>query len=105
MSGPSGSPLVLDGELTVQVAADLKALFLAAIDSGDGDLEVDLSAVSELDTAGLQLLLMLQRQADRRGRTLRLVDPSLAVQEVLALARLDLGLEPITAPAPSGALA
>ena len=105
MTAPAGCPLALDGEVTVQVAADLKPRILAALDTAGGEIEVELSAVSELDTAGLQLLLMLKQQAGRQGRPLRLVDPSLAVQEVLALTRLDLRLEPITAPAPAGALA
>jgi anti-sigma B factor antagonist len=92
------SPLRLDGELTVQSAAEHKAIVLAALDAGDV-IELDLSGVSELDTAGLQLLLLLKREAEHLGKSLRLSASSEAVLEVLALAHLDVQLERIPAPA------
>jgi anti-anti-sigma factor len=88
-------PLVLDGELTVQSAAEHKTLLLAALEATDA-LDLDLSGVSELDTAGLQLLLLLKREAGTFGKTVTLSEPSQAVLEVLALARLDLHLAPAT---------
>ena len=100
-------PLRVEGELTVQVAAEYKAVLLAALSepaegspaegspTGGDEVAVDLSGVSELDTAGLQLLLMLKREAEQVGKTLRLNDPSQAVLEVLGLARLDLSLTAI----------
>jgi len=92
-------PMRLDGEFTVQVAAEYKVLLLAALADGD-EVTLDLSGVSELDTAGLQLLLLMKREAGQFGKILRLTEPSPAVLEVLALARLDLELAPITAPDP-----
>jgi ABC-type transporter Mla MlaB component len=98
----ASDPLRVEGELTVQVAAEYKAVLLAALGESVGGLPasgdevaVDLSGVSELDTAGLQLLLMLKREADLLGKSLRLNDPSQAVLEVLGLARLDLSLTAI----------
>ena len=88
--------IVLDGDLTVQGAADLKAMLLTTLSSaGEKNIEIELSGVSELDTAGLQLLLMVKRQVEHLGRTLLLVDPSAATTEVLSLAHLDLQLQQV----------
>jgi anti-anti-sigma factor len=53
-----------------------------------GELEIDLSQVSELDGAGLQQLLLAKREATRVGNTLRLVSHSRAVLEVFDLCNL-----------------
>lgn len=74
----------IDGELTIYRAAELKETLLAAV-AANTELEVDLSQVSEFDSAGLQLLLLAKREAGKAGRTLRLVDHSPAVVEVLDL--------------------
>ena len=76
--------LRIDGELTIYRAAELKQTLLAAV-AEHAELEVDLSQVSEFDSAGLQLLLLAKREAGAAGRTLRLVDHSPAVVEVLDL--------------------
>jgi anti-anti-sigma factor len=51
-------------------------------------LVVDLAEVEELDTAGVQLLLLAQREAAREGKSLLLAAPSPACLEVLDLYRL-----------------
>jgi anti-sigma B factor antagonist len=97
MSAPATTGLRLDGDVTVQFAAEHKTFLLSALHTAQ-TLELDLSGVVELDTAGLQLLLLLKREAQGLGKTLRLEAPSGAVQEILALARLDDRLEPLPAP-------
>ena len=87
-------PLRLEGELTVQVAAEYKGVLLNALADRD-EITLELSGINELDTAGLQLLLLMKREAGQLGKTVRLTEPSHAVLEVLALARLDLELAPI----------
>jgi anti-sigma B factor antagonist len=87
-------PIRLDGELTVQVAAEYKGLLLNALADRD-EVILELSGINELDTAGLQLLLLIKREAGQLGKAVRLTEPSPAVLEVLALARLDLELVPI----------
>ena len=94
MTAPAAHRLVLDGELTIQVAAELRSTLLNSLEAAD-TIEIDLSAVSEMDTAGLQLLLALREQAGELGRTVLLLNPSPVVQEVLALTRLDLRLDQI----------
>lgn len=69
------------GPLTLATVAQHRATFL----EGEGSpLWVDLGAVDELDTAGLQLLLAAHR---RRG--LRVEGASAAVLEVFRLLRLE----------------
>ena len=46
-------------------------------------LEIDLSAVSEIDTAGFQLLVLIKREARRLDKEALIVAHSEAVREVL----------------------
>ena len=92
MSAPATTGLRLDGDVTVQFAAEHKAVLLSALEAAEA-LELDLSGVIEMDAAGLQLLLLLKREAQSLGKTLRLEAPSGAVLEILALARLDAQLD------------
>lgn len=80
--------LSLSGELTIFRAAELKDELLQALTRAGqtgGVLELDLSQVSELDTAGLQLLMLLKKTARPRGCELRLLAHSPAVLEVFEL--------------------
>ncbi len=76
--------IALEGELTIYRAAELKPLLLAAL-PGTGPIELNLAEVSEVDTAGLQLLMLLRREAQALGRALHLRSPSLAMVEALEL--------------------
>lgn len=87
--------LRLDGELTVHTAADRRAQVLSALDAG-GAIGLDLSGVTEADTAGVQLLLVLRREADLQGRTLEVTGAATALRELLAVAGLDASLRPLT---------
>ena len=50
----------LAGELTIYSAAEIKAGLAEAMASAN-EIEVDLSGISEMDTAGLQLMLIAKR--------------------------------------------
>lgn len=54
-----------------------------------GMLELDLSAVPEMDSAGIQLLLALQQESQRLNKRFRLCRPSAEVMELLQLLRLE----------------
>jgi anti-anti-sigma factor len=79
--------LLLEGELSIYRAAELKPLMLAALD--DRVAGFDLSEVTEIDTAGVQLLLLARREAAARGLALRLASASPAVRSAFALLELD----------------
>ena len=79
--------LQIDGELSIYSAAELKAQLLPYL-AQPGELEIDLARVSELDGAGLQVLILAKHEAARVGTTLRLTRHSRAVLEVFDLCNL-----------------
>jgi anti-anti-sigma factor len=86
----TSSSFRIDGELTIYRAAELAGAMktaLAGVADG-GALDVDLSEVTEMDCAGVQLLLAARRSATGSGRSLRLAGRSTAVDEVLAILQL-----------------
>lgn len=72
------------GEMTIYHAAEMKAELLPCLEL-DAELEINLSEVSEMDTAGFQLLLLAKRMAASVGKSLRLTAHSSATLEVLDL--------------------
>ena len=79
--------LHIAGEMSIYTAAELKAQLLPHLGQ-PGEVELDLADVSELDGAGLQLLILAKREAARVGATLRLSRHSPAVLEVFELCNL-----------------
>jgi anti-anti-sigma factor len=82
--GTAATVLRIEGELTILRAAELKDALLAE----PPPAEVDLSGVTEMDSTGLQLLMLADREARAAGRNLRVLSPSPAAREVLDLLRL-----------------
>lgn len=67
----------LPTELTIYTAAETRAAWLAALSApAEGPLRVDAAGVTEVDGAGVQLLLALRRSLAARERALQLVGPS-----------------------------
>jgi anti-anti-sigma factor len=81
--------LSIAGEMTIYRAAELRAEVQAALAQGSGDLDIDLAAVTEMDSSGVQLLMAADKSALAGGFALRLVDHSAAVMEVLETLGLD----------------
>lgn len=73
-----------EGDMTIYHAAELKPVLLAALEESD-KIELDLSAVTELDTSGVQLLMLIKREAVAAGKALKLCGHSAAVLEVFEL--------------------
>jgi anti-anti-sigma factor len=81
--------IALDGELNIYRAADVKTLLQTEL-KRCAALEVDLAGVTEIDSAGVQVLILAKLMARDEARELRLVHHSDAVREVferLALER------------------
>lgn len=104
---PMSSALVLPAELTIYTAAELHARLLAWLHADDvegADLDpvrVDAGAVTEVDAAGVQLLLSLANVLTQRQRGLQLVAPS----HCLAAACGALGVSWLVEPAASERIA
>lgn len=73
-------------EMTVHAIGELAPRLLDAARSR-AELQIDLSDVQRCDTAGVQLLLMLQREARRSGTRLHFTQPSPALAELLEFYR------------------
>lgn len=58
--------VTLAGELTIYSVAEIKAGLAEAMSSAD-QIEVDFSGITEIDTAGLQLMLIATGTVDREN--------------------------------------
>lgn len=70
------------GEMTLSTAAELKESLLDALHQSDS-LIISLAEVDDMDTAGLQVLLLLKREALELGKALQLQEHSPAIIDVL----------------------
>lgn len=73
--------LRIEGELTIFRAMELKPALLSVPPLTD----IDLSGVTEIDTAGVQLLMLAKKTALAEGRELHLLGHSPAVLDVFEL--------------------
>ena len=76
--------LSLSGELTIYSVQELKSLLLTAVD-GNSDVTIDMSEVSEVDTAGLQLVLLARKELESRGLHLTLSAANSEITDTLNL--------------------
>lgn len=80
--------LHLRGDMTIYTAASVKPALLDAL-TACRQLDLNLADISELDTAGTQLLLLAKREAEKAGKAVRLTRVSPAVRETVTFYRLE----------------
>lgn len=83
-----GLLLTLEGPMTIYNASEVKTRLLNGLQSA-ATVELDLSNVSEMDTAGFQLLVLAKQESQRNGHTLRIIAHSPAVREVIDFYNMD----------------
>lgn len=83
----SNNRLVIVEDMTIYNALDQKNQLVAALDAADG-LELDLSQVAEIDSAGLQLLILAKREAARLDKQMSIVAHSPVVRQTLDFCNL-----------------
>lgn len=76
--------LAIKENMNVYNAVAQKPLLLKAL-AGCQELDIDLSQVGEMDTAGFQLLLLTKREAIKASKRVRLTGHSKAVTELMDL--------------------
>jgi anti-sigma B factor antagonist len=81
-------PVKLGAELTIYQVAELYETLSAQL-KRQGELQLDLSAVTEIDSAGIQLLLQLAGQSQRNNGTVTFLSPSSTMQQMMTLFRLN----------------
>lgn len=74
--------LTVNGDLTIYHAAEIKQQLIDGV-RGAKVLELELSHVGEIDTAGFQLLALAKHESQKLDHALRIVDHSPAVREVI----------------------
>jgi len=79
-----GARVTLSGELTIYSVAEIKSALAEAMGKAS-EIEVDLAGVTEVDTAGLQLMLIAKRHPDCQ---VRFVNHSPEVLRLIDLANL-----------------
>jgi len=84
-SASSGSLLKFEGALTIYVITDLKSELLKELNSAEGSLTIDFAGLEEIDTAGIQLLILLKEQARQIGVELVYSSHSPALLRVMDL--------------------
>lgn len=70
------------GDFTIYRVAELKAGLLDLLAEAER-IELDLSGVERMDSAGCQLLMLVKREASAAGKTLAIVAHSPAVQSLI----------------------
>ena len=94
-----GAVVRLSGRLDVAAAADVRMALVDALVDGNGELVLDVAALTGLDATGLGVLVGGHRRAQREGRVLVLRDVSAPVARLLFLTRLDKVLRLTRSPA------
>lgn len=77
--------LAVQGDLTIYEACDTRQDLLALLQQDPGPWALDLSGVEELDSAGIQLLLSLQKTLKEGAPVVALSDTAQALVELLNL--------------------
>ena len=77
----------IKGELSIYTVAALRQQLIDALEAAT-EVDVDLSEVGEMDSAGMQLMVAAKREAALRHKTLRFSGHSPAVFDVLELCKL-----------------
>lgn len=92
--------VAIEQDMTIYHAEALKGELLAGLARSPA-FELDLSQVAEIDTSGIQLLMMAKRESQKHGKTLAIVAHSPAVQELLDFYNLAAFFgDPLVIPAP-----
>jgi anti-sigma B factor antagonist len=76
------SVLHIEGAMTIQTATALKNELMEHL-AQPCEREIVLSEVSEMDSAGMQLLILAKREANRHNTPLRLASHSRVVLDVI----------------------
>lgn len=79
----SSTALSLDPEVTIAFAAATREQLLESLRTHSGNLTLDMSAVTDFDSSGVQLLLAARRSLQERGDALVLQAPSVSVSDAL----------------------
>ena len=87
-NSPAHTVIHAESNLTIFEAAEQKTTLLSALTTASEALEINLSAIDELDSAGIQLLLFLKQEATRQQKTMLYSHHSPSVLSAIELLNL-----------------
>ena len=87
---PNAAVVALSGELDAHTVGRLRALLAEQLLAGPGNLVIDLSGLTFIDSAGLAVLIATDKGLRRAGTRMVLSGPRAPVSKVLSLTGLDL---------------
>ena len=99
MSAPAGSSYAPVRALSFQTASEVHAAGLQAIAGAGSSLLISLAAVTQVDSAGLAVLLDWMREARARGCALRFADLPPGALRLAAISEVDALLHQAVEPA------
>jgi anti-sigma B factor antagonist len=89
-----GPVVTISGEIDIQSGPQLRDQLLRVIRRQGARLALDLTGVTFIDCAGINVLLAARRRAQLEGGSLRVLQASARVRRIFALTRLDHVLMP-----------
>lgn len=94
----------IDGDMTIYTARACRDLLLPCLQhlQSCAALDIDLSGVTEVDSAGIQLLIQARRHGAQLGKPVRLLKPSAALQVMFALYRINAAVDDPRHPSSAG---
>lgn len=81
--------LVLSGEVDIAVRSDVLEEAARCLETCPARLEIDLGAVTFIDSSGLGALVQIHNRGERQGTSVVLVELSKASRRMLELSGLD----------------
>jgi anti-sigma B factor antagonist len=81
--------VAVSGEIDLATASEFRSVLVDAVAGGQGDLVVDLSEVTFMDSTGLGAMVSARRRLTLRGASMRLVSPAGGVRRILDVTKLD----------------
>jgi anti-anti-sigma factor len=82
--------VIPEGDIGVETTAAMREVLRQVVDSLDsGRIDVDMSAVTFLDSTGLGMFVAAHRAASAKGIELKLLDPGPLITMVLQISALD----------------
>lgn len=79
----SGTVLSVDGDLTIYSVSQVKQTIFSDYESFVSPIALDLQSVSEIDTAGIQLLLFMQKTLSNDNKKLHIAKSNEHVDAIL----------------------
>jgi anti-sigma B factor antagonist len=88
-NSPDAARVTVSGEVDLATAPALLQAAEELVKSTEGDVAIDMSEVTFIDSTGLGVLVQIRNAVTGRGSSLVFATPSRSVQRALSLAGLD----------------